>query len=948
VTALAAISAVALALLLPLAVAAVRQRSLLTMAVRNIRRRRSEAVLVVGGALLSTAIITSAFVVGDIVGGSIGDAARTELGPVDITVVTSGDTVREEVLAAVADAGVEGIDGLLTTTTITAALEAPRRGTVLPRTTVAELDLDAARAFGSDPQITGLAGAGVLRPGQILLDERTAARLATGAGDTIRLHAYGSGLALRVAEVVPEVGLAGYAGGIVPPGTLRPLAASASAGTAPPRQLLLVSLAGGVFDTRALSDEVVGALRAAVRGLPGVEVEATKATLLDDAEREGAAFTELFAGIGAFSVLAGILLLVNLFVMMAEERKSELGMLRALGFTRRRLTRAFAIEGAIYALVAALAGAVVGVAMGWLIAVVATAIFADDGVGGIRLIVEPASLGIGAGIGLIISLLTVWATSGRIARLNVIRAIRDLPDPSSGRVHSRTLVLGAVGVLVGASAGVAGYLEGNAIALLVGVPLAAYSATPLLRRLLPERPARLLAAGTVLAWALAAYPLFPGIMGSSDILVFVVQGVVLTAGAVSFAASLDRVWTFAIERLGRGGLAARLGLAYPLARRFRTAMLLGMFSLVLFTVTIIAAMSATFDRNTDRMVGQVAAGFDVLLDTNPANPIVADTLLARDDVSAVAGLAGGVAAFESAHLDEPRSRLLTGIDGDLLAFGAPKLLKRDERYASDADAYRAVLDDPTLTIVPEGLLDFGGASTTVTEIGLGDSLTVAGPGGRESRQLTVVGMGDFDWLGNGALVGREVTAALFGARDITTRWYVAVADGTSPDEAAASLNVGLLANGAEASAFAALGAEAVGQDRGFMALVQGFLGLGLLVGIAGLAVVMIRAVRERRREIGMLRAMGFRTGLVRSALLSEAGLIAVQGTLIGAALGLVTARQLLTTSAAFADGAMPFVVPWAALVVIVVLPLAAVLAATAWPASRAAALRPAVALRAAD
>lgn len=130
-----------------------------------------------------------------------------------------------------------------------------------------------------------------------------------------------------------------------------------------------------------------------------------------------------------------------------------------------------------------------------------------------------------------------------------------------------------------------------------------------------------------------------------------------------------------------------------------------------------------------------------------------------------------------------------------------------------------------------------------------------------------------------------------------------------------------------------------------MALVQGFLGLGLLVGIAGVGVVMIRAVRERRQEIGMLRATGFRTGLVRAALLSEAGLIAVQGILIGAALGLVTARQLLTTSAAFADGTMSFTVPWASLVAIVMLPLAAVLAATAWPASRAAAIRPAVALR---
>ncbi|HUG83711.1 MAG TPA: FtsX-like permease family protein, partial [Euzebya sp.] len=99
-------------------------------------------------------------------------------------------------------------------------------------------------------------------------------------------------------------------------------------------------------------------------------------------------------------------------------------------------------------------------------------------------------------------------------------------------------------------------------------------------------------------------------------------------------------------------------------------------------------------------------------------------------------------------------------------------------------------------------------------------------------------------------------------------------------------------------------------------------------------------------EIGMLRAMGFSTGIVRAAMLSEAGLIAVQGTVIGAVLGLVTTRQLLAGS--FGDVPPPFVLPWVGLLVILSLPLLASLAATAWPASRAAAIKPAVALRIAD
>jgi putative ABC transport system permease protein len=161
--------------------------------------------------------------------------------------------------------------------------------------------------------------------------------------------------------------------------------------------------------------------------------------------------------------------------------------------------------------------------------------------------------------------------------------------------------------------------------------------------------------------------------------------------------------------------------------------------------------------------------------------------------------------------------------------------------------------------------------------------------------------------------------------------------------------VALLTNGGEASTFIGVVEEALRQQTSFFVLLQGFLGLGLLVGIAGLGVVMVRAVRERRQEIGMLRAMGARAGLVRAAFLSEAGLIALQGVTIGGVLGLLTARQVLVSSDAFADaGSLSFAVPWFALTVIVVLPVLSSLLATAWPASRAAAIRPSVALRIAD
>jgi putative ABC transport system permease protein len=129
---------------------------------------------------------------------------------------------------------------------------------------------------------------------------------------------------------------------------------------------------------------------------------------------------------------------------------------------------------------------------------------------------------------------------------------------------------------------------------------------------------------------------------------------------------------------------------------------------------------------------------------------------------------------------------------------------------------------------------------------------------------------------------------------------------------------------------------------------EGYLGLGLLVGIAGLGVVMVRAVRERRRQIGMLRALGFPHGLVRTAFLVEAGFIALQGILIGVVLALVSSYELLTNTETFGEGSMPYQVPWSTLGLVLSVTLIASILATAAPASQAARIRPAVALRIAD
>jgi putative ABC transport system permease protein len=132
----------------------------------------------------------------------------------------------------------------------------------------------------------------------------------------------------------------------------------------------------------------------------------------------------------------------------------------------------------------------------------------------------------------------------------------------------------------------------------------------------------------------------------------------------------------------------------------------------------------------------------------------------------------------------------------------------------------------------------------------------------------------------------------------------------------------------------------------FMRLIQGYLALGLIVGIAGLGVVMVRAVRDRRHHIGVLRALGFVPRSVRRAFLLESTFVALEGILVGTSLALVTANQMIAQGAV-GESAV-FGIPWIQLTIVCGVAFVASLLATARPAQRASQIAPAVALRVAD
>ena len=154
----------------------------------------------------------------------------------------------------------------------------------------------------------------------------------------------------------------------VAPGTIAGLSGAALTGveTEPPQTVLAFSNRGGVEDGARVTQEAVAAIDRQLGDLTA-KARPVKKDLLDQADATGDSLSQLYFTVGMFAVAAGVLLLVNVFVMLADERRSELGMLRAMGMRRSLLVGGLATEGWFYAVLASILGAMLGIGFGWVI-----------------------------------------------------------------------------------------------------------------------------------------------------------------------------------------------------------------------------------------------------------------------------------------------------------------------------------------------------------------------------------------------------------------------------------------------------------------------------------------------------------------------------------------------------------------------------------------------------
>jgi hypothetical protein len=286
-----------------------------------------------------------------------------------------------------------------------------------------------------------------------------------------------------------------------------------------------------------------------------------------------------------------------------------------------------------------------------------------------------------------------------------------------------------------------------------------------------------------------------------------------------------------------------------------------------------------------------------------------------------------------------RFRLRPGEDGSclnlykptsprIIAPARPFIEAGGFRFASSMAETDAERSNPWLLLdrtFPDGAVAAIGDANSlqyVLHVGVGDDILVPGPGGQPIRLRVVAALSDSVFQSE-LVIGEPQFTGLFPALDGYRFFTIRTPQGRNT-EVATALEEGLADYGFDAQSTAARLASYHRVENTYLSTFQALGGLGLLLGTLGLGAVLLRNVLERRRELALLRAVGYRAQSLSLMVAAESVVL----LLAGIAAGLVSAVVAVAPALAARASTLPLSSTAIVLVAVFAAGLLASLAAT--------------------
>ncbi|HEU5422574.1 MAG TPA: FtsX-like permease family protein, partial [Nitrolancea sp.] len=300
---------------------------------------------------------------------------------------------------------------------------------------------------------------------------------------------------------------------------------------------------------------------------------------------------------------------------------------------------------------------------------------------------------------------------------------------------------------------------------------------------------------------------------------------------------------------------------------------------------------------------------------------------------------------------------VNGVSADFVTNSDAPLQVRATGYADDQAVWNAVKSGQNLAVIDSTALPANGGFGTprfqLPGLKAGaktmepTTVEFRNPATGKSETVTIIGVLDSKVSMFTGLFVMDSTFVKVFPEPSSITYYVKVKPGVDAKAEARTIEAKLIAYGVQAQSIKEAVEQASSMSQGFLYLIEGFMGLGLLVGIAALGVISFRAVVERRQQIGMLRAIGYQRAMVSASFLIESSMITLLGVGSGVILGLLLAYQLMSSPdvTGSTGSETSFVIPWLLIAAFVVVSVGASLLMAYIPSRQASRVPIAEALR---
>jgi hypothetical protein len=541
-------------------------------------------------------------------------------------------------------------------------------------------------------------------------------------------------------------------------------------------------------------------------------------------------FGEYFTYFSFFLVVSALLLAGLFFQLGIEQRLREIGTLRAVGFATKKIRRLFLAEGAVLSLAGAIVGILGGLAYAWFLVYGLTTWWRGAvGTSLLKLHIAPESLAIGAIGGMVaawICLLLTLRSLRHSTPRDLLAGVRGL----SAKPHRHTLRLRIVAI----------------VALIGGLAMV----------------------GAAFAHRVAESEGFFG------------------AGSLLLISAICYQWARLRDQHGAVESVPSLGVRNAGYRPGRSVLSIALIASAVFIVIALDAFRRPAASPTEPKSGTggfpLAAQSQIPLLWDPNTPAGRENL----NLSGVSGVKFYPFRLRPGedssclNLYEPRSPRVLGARRDFVNLGrfafSESLATTDEQKHNPWLLLEAPAADGAIPAIADA-----SSITYILHRKVGDTFTIDQGSGHETK-LKLVGALDDSILQSELIVSEENFVRAFPAEQ-GFRYFLL----EGPAEAEGPLEQALSDYGFDAISTPARLAAFHRVENTYLSTFQALGGLGLLLGTLGLGAVLARNVIERRKELALLRAVGYRPEHLRTIVIAENAYLLAAGSAIGGICALI-------------------------------------------------------------